>query len=324
MVENKENIDATIGLDLSLLGERIQAKREADRLALREAAQQCGVSYSTLSRLERGVAYPDVETLNRILSWLGLQFSRVVKGSEPVRAHLRAQKNLTPRVATALADVARRSQLSFKVADAPAPWDGWGHESIRPDRAMRASVREVWAVRFRKAIGCTQHEALDPFTLDITGVQTVYLSDIPGVPEDIQDILIGRFKSHWSAMTLPTNDRESAWLIVLNPTHAIERQRATLMEELCHILLGHQLTTLSHVEGQTFRDYDDHQEKDAYGLGTAILVPRNPLVRRVELGHTLGDIANHFRVSEALIEYRIKVTGAWYQYKLRQHVRSKS
>ena len=93
------------------------------------------------------------------------------------------------------------------------------------------------------------------------------------------------------------------------------------MEEICHILLGHQLTALSHVEGQTFRDYNRDQEQDAYGSGAAILIPRTTLIRRIENGELAETIAKHLGVSQELIEYRIKITGAWYQYKLRQHVK---
>jgi transcriptional regulator with XRE-family HTH domain len=309
-------------LDRSLLAQQIQAKRDQDGLTLRDAAQQSGVSYSTLSRLERAAAHPDVETLNHVLAWLGLPFSRLVPGSEPVRAHLRAPRNLVPGVAAALAEVAQSAQAHSN-AERHASGEGSVREALRPYRPMGASTREARAINFRRAIGWALDEPLNPFALEVTGVRTLYLNDIPGISEETHRILVGSGKSLWSAMTLPTNDDESAWLIVLNPTHAIERQRATLMEELCHILLGHQLTTLSHLEGQTFRDYDKDQEKDAYGLGTAILVPRNPLLRRIGRGDPVEVIAHHFGVSQPLIEYRIKVTGAWYQYKLRQHVKAK-
>jgi Zn-dependent peptidase ImmA (M78 family) len=93
------------------------------------------------------------------------------------------------------------------------------------------------------------------------------------------------------------------------------------MEEICHVLLGHHLTTISHVEGQTFRDYNRDQETDAYGLGAATLVPKGELLSRVKRGESAELIARHFGVSDELVQYRIKVTGAWYEYKLQQHVK---
>jgi len=110
---------------------------------------------------------------------------------------------------------------------------------------------------------------------------------------------------------------------VLNSAHTKERKRATLMEEICHILLGHNLSTLAHIEGQTFRDYNKEQETDAFGLGAAILVPKPALLNRVKRGQPADSIAKDFAVSKELIEYRIKMTGAWYEYKLLQDVRTK-
>lgn len=95
------------------------------------------------------------------------------------------------------------------------------------------------------------------------------------------------------------------------------------MEEICHILLGHNLSTLSHIEGQTFRDHNKDQEADAFGLGAAILVPRPALLTHVRHEESAEAIAKHFGVSKELIEYRIKMTGAWYDYKLLQHVTTK-
>lgn len=51
------------------------------------------------------------------------------------------------------------------------------------------------------------------------------------------------------------------------------------MKEICHIRLGCRPTTISHIEGQSFRDYDNRQESDAFGLGAAILVPKSALLR---------------------------------------------
>ncbi len=49
---------------------KLKAKRQADRLSLRDAAKQSGVSYSTLSRIERGRVF-DWETGVALCKWLG-------------------------------------------------------------------------------------------------------------------------------------------------------------------------------------------------------------------------------------------------------------
>ena len=68
---------------------------------------------------------------------------------------------------------------------------------------------------------------------------------------------------------------------------------------------------------------DETQEKDAYALGAAILSPRDPLAERIQRGESAELIAQHFGVSHQLVEYRIKVTGAWYECQLLQHVKTK-
>ena len=309
-------------LDYGLLGRRISERRNALGLGLREAADQCGgISYSTLSRLEHGSARPDLETLKRVLSWLDLPASALFMGAQPIRAHLRAQKNLASEVAAALGDVAGaiRSKLALPDSHADVP------SSSRPAKDYRRlshQRREDLALRFRSVVGIDPEQALDPFLLDVQGARVTSIDKFSDVPKETAALLMGAYSRFWSAMTIPLDDAESDWLIVLNSSHKLERQRATLMEEICHILLGHNLCTLSHIEGQTFRDYDADQESDAYGLGAAILVPKPPLVRRVRAGEGADAIAKHFRVSAELAEYRIKRTGAWYEYKLQQ-VRTK-
>src|SRR5947207_479241 len=56
------------------IGALIRAKRREQDVGLRDAAEACKVSPSTLSRLERGgsASLPDTQTLNRLADWLGL------------------------------------------------------------------------------------------------------------------------------------------------------------------------------------------------------------------------------------------------------------
>jgi Zn-dependent peptidase ImmA (M78 family) len=63
------------------------------------------------------------------------------------------------------------------------------------------------------------------------------------------------------------------------------------------------------------RDYQAEIEEEAYGTGAAALVPYTALKRFVRQGRTSRDIARHFYVSRALVEYRIKVSRLWDTYK---------
>lgn len=107
----------------------------------------------------------------------------------------------------------------------------------------------------------------------------------------------------------PQIDRTFA--IVLNPAHAITRRRNDLMHELAHIELRH---TPARVEvSETglllLSDYSDEQEQEADWLAAALLLPRDGLVKLRSSRHSATDIANHYGVSEALCEWRLRMTG---------------
>jgi Zn-dependent peptidase ImmA (M78 family) len=108
--------------------------------------------------------------------------------------------------------------------------------------------------------------------------------------------------------------------VILNPNHGPARTKATLMEEICHVFLGHQPNRLSIVtkdeRGKVMnRDYRKADEEEAYGVGAAALVPYASLKRLLLQGKTTREIAGHFRVSRELVEYRMKVTHLWREYK---------
>ena len=109
-------------LDPADLARRVVAKRRADGLTLREAAEQIGVSVPTLSRVERGDHSPDRENLLRLARWVGLRIDPVVhtrrvrnavvhgQGASTVEAvelHLRADRNLADEDAEALTEMFR-------------------------------------------------------------------------------------------------------------------------------------------------------------------------------------------------------------------------
>jgi transcriptional regulator with XRE-family HTH domain len=100
----------------------IKAKRrENNAQPLRAAADEAKISAATLSRLERGLSttLPDATTLNKLARWLGVPVSELLQecdaGSrhsapehtlpEYVEVHLRADKNLSPKTAKALAEM---------------------------------------------------------------------------------------------------------------------------------------------------------------------------------------------------------------------------
>ncbi len=164
-------------------------------------------------------------------------------------------------------------------------------------------------------------EPLDPFRLAHLANLLVASYDViePLLTDETKSHLIGAGKNAWSggaaSQTLPNGQK----LIILNPTHGKARQRATLMEEICHVFLGHQPSRLAikntNKNGETIaRDYNEAIEEEAYSTGTAALVPYTALKRMVNEGKTVAEIARHFQVSKPLVEFRIKVSRLWELY----------
>jgi transcriptional regulator with XRE-family HTH domain len=112
------------------LGQSIQRKRGEEKLTLRDAAEQTGIGASTLWRLEKGQGLPDAATLARLTQWLGVPLERFMDVAPPaakrsvvfyrsestpdiVEAHLRADRNLSPDTARALAELFRVAYNQF-------------------------------------------------------------------------------------------------------------------------------------------------------------------------------------------------------------------
>lgn len=164
-------------------------------------------------------------------------------------------------------------------------------------------------------------EPLNPFDLArYAKLQVVTFDDIKDLlSKETLEHLLGAGSDKWSGgasgIPLP-NGRK---LIILNPMHSATRHQATLMEEICHVFLGHKPTKLEiknvNKEGKEIaRDYNELMEEEAYSVGAAALVPYAALRDFVRQGKTSRDIARHFNVSRELVEYRMKVSRLWKLY----------
>jgi hypothetical protein len=182
---------------------------------------------------------------------------------------------------------------------------------------------EIRAAGLREFAGLRRPEQpLDPFRLaKYANLVIASFEELTGLlsKETIEQLLV-KGKDDWSggAASIPLPDGRK--LIILNPTHGKNRQRATLMEEVSHVFLGHKPSRLAiakrNKEGKIVaRDYNADIEEEAYGTGAAALIPYLGLKRYVEEGKTSAEIARHFGVSRALLEFRIKVSKLWDTYK---------
>ena len=169
---------------------------------------------------------------------------------------------------------------------------------------------------------------LDPFALArFASLLVVNFSQVKALNPQAREHLLGAASGDWSggACSQPLPDGKR--IEILNPNHGPQRTAATLMEEICHVFLGHQPNRLA-IAGKdkdgraVARDYYKHDEEAAYAIGAAALLPFSSLRRFVLQGKTASEIARHFRVSRDLVAYRLKVTLLWNLYKSAHPARS--
>lgn len=196
-------------------------------------------------------------------------------------------------------------------------------ENLPPTRKGRQF--EIRALGLRDFAGLKRDdERLNPFDL------AHYAKLLVASFEQIEPFLSAETKSHllgdgsdkWSGGACSQTLQDGRKLIILNPTHNQNRQNATLMEEICHVFLGHKPSRLAienvNKHGKPIaRDYREDDEEAAYSIGAAALVPFSSLRRFVEQGKTSREIARHFNVSRELVEYRMKVSRLWETYKVK-------
>lgn len=177
----------------------------------------------------------------------------------------------------------------------------------------------------REFAGLTRDDQrLDPFQLaNYAGLLVVTFDQIESLlSEQTRVELLGDGKNSWSGGAASKKLPNGKKLIILNPTHAKTRHKATLMEEISHVFLGHRpsrlaITSTDKSGNALARDYDADIEEEAYATGAAALVPYAGLKRFVEMGKTSAEIARHYNVSKPLVEYRIKISRLWDTYKER-------
>lgn len=162
---------------------------------------------------------------------------------------------------------------------------------------------------------------LDPFALaPKVKLQVVNFHQIEGMSPEAKKFLLGEGSNLWSGGVC-SRPLPNGWkLVILNPMHGQQRHMATLMEEICHVFLGHDASRLEIINQNTSgkmiaRDYNEADEQEAYSVGAAALVPYTALHRFVEQGKNINDISRHFRVSRKLIQFRLQVSKLWPLYK---------
>jgi hypothetical protein len=193
-------------------------------------------------------------------------------------------------------------------------------DEMLPPSAKRRVYERV-ALKLREFAGVSLDQPLNPWNLaPYIKLRITDINDIQGFTEETRNALLGDMGKRWSGgASRPLSD--GSRLVFLNPNHTREQQAATLMEEICHIILGHAPTRLTLADeiktSIHFNNFGENQEEVAYAIGTAALVPYFTLRTSIQAGLSAERIARQFLVSRSLVEYRIKVCRLWSEYKER-------
>ncbi len=170
---------------------------------------------------------------------------------------------------------------------------------------------EQLALRIRSFAGLSDiHDKLDPYLLaHSAGLRVVPLDAIDGITDDIKAVLQSSNEA-WSGGATPMLP-DGTRVVILNPNHSNSRKAATLMEEVCHVLLGHkhsELSTGGNLNAENaHRTHNKQIEEEAYSVGAAALLPYRALICNLLRGQSIKSIALFAGVSQALVRYRIRV-----------------
>ena len=185
----------------------------------------------------------------------------------------------------------------------------------------RAKAWEPLAYELRRLGRACEFDTLDPWALanELGLTVTSNRSVISSLPDGHGLHLLGAGGRMWSGGVFPVPLPDGTLLCILNPLQSKLRHKSTLMEEVSHVHLDHEASRVHYeADGVSFRNYNEAQEEEAFGVGAAALLPFGSFFKAVNSGKSIIQIAAAFKVTKQLVEYRVKITGATNTYQARQ------
>jgi len=121
--------------------------------------------------------------------------------------------------------------------------------------------------------------------------------------------------SSWSALTIEVGGRKR---VILKDSNSPGRKSSDLAHELAHHLLGHKGAGVEKSVGGHLmvHSFSRLEEDEANWLSGTLLLPRPALVHiKKSFEEDNESAANAYRVSIAMLKYRLGVTGVNYQLR---------
>lgn len=171
-------------------------------------------------------------------------------------------------------------------------------------RGFKTEANSI-ACEAREELGLGPLDRLDPWALARTLAIPVWtLSELAAEQPTVR-VLLDVEPGAFSALTVFSGYRR---VIVHNDAHGPGRQASNVTHELAHGLLGHRPTHALDARG--CRLWDQDIEDEAQWLAGALLIPEDAALWIVREGLSGRDAARHFGVTDAMVRWRVNVTGA--------------
>ena len=177
------------------------------------------------------------------------------------------------------------------------------------------SWAERTALTLRRELGLSALDRLDPLKLAAyLDIKVCTPRQIPGLPKDVIEQLLKEDPFGWSAVSLLV---DGGGLLIYNPRKSEGRRASDITHELAHFILDHKPTTIvvSHELEIGIRSFDAKQEDEANWLAWCILLPRDAVFDSLRRRMSVTAIATQHGVTEALVSFRMRITGVQYQLR---------
>lgn len=157
----------------------------------------------------------------------------------------------------------------------------------------------------RTELGLSQFGKVDPYiACELLEIPVVRLSGLE-IPSSVRDYFVNPGSAEFSAATGFEGSRR---FIIVNDVHHPNRQASSIAHELGHALLQHPPTPI--LTGDGYRNWDGEIEEQAAFFSGAFLVPDEACRWVLKRGMSRAEAASLFGVSQGMIDYRLKKSGA--------------
>lgn len=180
-----------------------------------------------------------------------------------------------------------------------------------------AKQTEEDAVKVKACLRLGPYASVDPYAvLPRVPARCIAEAECRLFSAEALETLFGGTSDDLSAVALFPSPATGEWLIYVNPGHDIHRRRASLMEEIVHIVLDHPRSEVMPGVCGTRRTHDKGVEDEAFNVGAACILPFRELFFAVKRDRTtIAQLAKQYNVSRDYVVFRIKRAGLTNVYK---------